>query len=430
MKTIENKLTDLYLYNTDLINEGLPSFIKNNRREALEAFNILGLPDTGNEKYKYSNIKSRYGLHNYEKYFSVTDSCCEDVCKLPVESYEINIINGFCISGLTVLSDGVVYGSLKEASNQYPELVESGYNKIADNKNDSVSALNTMFVQDGAFIYIPKGVSAQLPISIVNCYNAIENIYIFARNLIIIEENSSLKLIIDSHTIGESAYMINNLTEVILGKNAFAEIVEFQKENDKSTHLNNFYASQPENSNLKVVVISTDGGFIRNNWNVNLEGGNAETHNYGLYIAGCGQSIDNYTNTEHRVADCTSFEKYKGIVACSGKGIFNGRILVEKDAQRTRAFQENHNLVLDDNSIVDSKPQLEIYADDVKCSHGATVGQLDENAVFYMRQRGISEEEAKKLQMYGFMNDIVGEVKIAGLPEIINRIAGEKIESL
>ncbi|MCD7963197.1 MAG: Fe-S cluster assembly protein SufD [Rikenellaceae bacterium] len=430
MESIEKKLTDLYLYNRDLIDEDLPDYIIGSRREALESFNILGLPDRKSEKYKYSDIKSRYELYNYEKYFSLFGNNPPNPEKILTESLEIKIVNGYSGGELHVLSNGIIYGSLRNAANDFTELVKRYYNKLAVNDKDSVSALNTMFMQDGAFIYVPKNTIADTPFTISNLYDAGENTYAYNRNLIIFEENSSSKVIFNSKTSDNTAYLINGLSEVFVEKNASSEILVLQRENNLSTHLSNFYSEQAENSNLRISVISTDGGLIRNNWNVYLRGKNAETHNYGLYISGCGQSIDNHTNIEHLVPDCTSFEKYKGIVSGDGKGIFNGRILVEKDAQRTRAFQENHNLILSDVATIDSKPQLEIYADDVKCSHGATVGQLDENAIFYMRQRGISEATARKLQMYGFINDIVGEIGIMDISDKINDIATKKIERL
>lgn len=429
MNGAEKKLTDLYVNNLDMIEEGLPVFVNRKRSEAIEVLNLTGLPDTKVERYKYSNVRERFS-ENYEKYFAPPKRKCGNIEKIQLDCYEIHLANGYSDEALTILDNGIIYGSLKSAVNRYPELCEKTYGNIADINTDSLAALNTAFMQDGAFIYVPHSVTAEKPFLISNCCNTEDDIYVFSRNLLLFSDNSKAEVIIDSHTVGGSSFLINQLSEAEISRGANVEVVEFQRENNVSTHLSGFYTSQAADSKFQTSIITTDGGFVRNNWYVYLKERGAETHNYGLYMAGNGQHMDNFTNIEHLVADCTSYEKYKGVVSSDGRGVFHGRILVNKDAQRTLAFQENHNLVLSDEGKVYTKPQLEIYADDVKCSHGATVGQLDSLAVFYMRQRGISEITARKLQMYGFVNDIIGKINIKGLAEYINSIAEEKIERI
>lgn len=431
MSTIEKQLIDLYLANIELLEEGLPPFVNRYRSGAIESFNLNGLPAKKNEKYKYSEIAPRYE-GDYEKYFALSGTGCGDTQKLPVECYEIHLQNGYSHypDELTCLENGIMYGSLRAATNTCPEIVEKYYNKLADNETDGTVALNTAFMQDGAFIYIPRNVTADKPFAVINCYSSEEDIYVYLRSLFVCGDNAGAKIIFESHTASENAFLVNSVNEVYAHPGSHLELTEIQKENDRTTHIAHSYVRQDQDSHLKSVVITTDGGFIRNNTYILLEGRGAENHTYGLYISGEGQHIDNYTNIEHRVADCTSFENYKGIASGDGVAAFNGRILVNPDAQRTQAFQENHNLLLSDNARIYTKPQLEIYADDVKCSHGATVGQLDPLAVFYMRQRGIGEVEARKLQMYGFVNDIIGKVDMEPLSELMGHVAADKIERL
>lgn len=428
---IEKQLVDLYLANLELLEEGLPSYVNRMRSGAIEAFRLNGLPDRKVEKYKYTDIRTLYEGREYEKYFApLPDTAgCRGLERLPLDAYEIPLLNGYGISEkpLTKLENGIVYGSLRAAAGACPEIVEKYYNRLASEDTDSLAALNTAFMQDGAFVYVPRGVRADKPFVVACCYDAGENIYVYHRNLFVFGENSEAKVIFNSHTVGEHSFLVNQVTESFAARNADAEIAEIQRENDRSVHLSNNYTRQEADSRFQATVITTDGGTVRNNSTVIFTGKGGENHIYGLYLAGNGQHIDNYTNLEHRVPDCTSYENYKGIASGNGTAAFNGRILVAQDAQRTRAFQENHNLLLSDEATIYTKPQLEIYADDVKCSHGATVGQLDREAVFYMRQRGLSEEEAQKLQMYGFVNDIIGKVNIQPLAELMSRVATDKI---
>ena len=431
MRTIEKKLVDLYFVNLDLVEEGLPSVINRHRGDAIQSFNLLGLPTRKVEKYKYTDVRARYES-DFETFFTPFGSWNEDWRPLVEDVYVIRLLNGYSYGDevLTTLENGVVYGSLRKAANQYPKLIEPYYNQLADNATDAITSLNTAFVQDGAFIYIPRHVSLKKPFVVLQGYNAEENAQVYGRTLIVAEENAEAKILFQSHVSNGNAFLINQVTEISAADAARIEVIDLVSENDRSTHLSNQFVQQAKDSRVQTVSVQVDGGVIRNNASAYLIGRNAENHTHGLFIADKGQHMDSHTNIEHRVEDCTSFEDFRGVASADGVGAFNGRILVAPDAQRTRAFQENHNLLLSDDAVIYTKPQLEIYADDVKCSHGATIGQLDPQAIFYMRQRGITEEEARKLQLYGFVRTIIDKISAREIADAVDEILTAKIDRL
>ena len=431
MRTIEKKLVDLYFANLDLVEEGLPSVVNRHRGDAIQSFNLLGLPTKKVEKYKYTDVRACYE-GDFEKFFTPFGTWNDAWKPLVEEAHIIRLLNGYSHGDevLTTLENGVIYGSLRVAANQYPELVEQYYNKLADNGADAITSLNTGFMQDGAFIYIPRNVATEKPFVVVQGYGAEESTQVYSRVLIVAEENAEAKIVFQSYASNGNAFLINQITEISAANAARIEVIDVVSENDRSTHLSNQFVRQANDSRVQSISLHIDGGMIRGNASAFLEGKNAENHTHGLFIAGQGQHMDSHTNIEHRVADCTSFEDFRGVASGDGVGAFNGRILVAPDAQRTQAFQENHNLLLSDDAAIYTKPQLEIYADDVKCSHGATIGQLDPQAVFYMRQRGIGENEARKLQMYGFVRTIIDKISLREAAEAVDAMVTAKIDRL
>ena len=431
MRTIEKKLVDRYFANLDLIEEGLPAAMNRHRGDAIQSFNLLGLPTRKVQKYMYTDVRARYDS-DFEQFFTPFGTWDEAWQLLVAEAVPIRLLNGF-LSGdpvLTTLETGVIYGSLRAAANQYPEIISKYYNTLADNAPDAVTSLNTAFVQDGAFVYIPEGVTAEQPFAVLSGCRAGENTQLYSRLLVIAEADSEAKIILQSHTSGGHALLVNRVSELFAGRNARVEVVEVQQENAHSTLLTNSFVRQELESRYRSVVVTSEGGVVRNNATLALEGKGIESHLYGLFISGEGEHMDNHTNIEHRVSDCASFEDFRGVASANGVGAFNGRILVAPDAQRTQAFQKNHNLLLSPGASIHTKPQLEIYADDVKCSHGATIGQLDPQAVFYMRQRGIGEEEARKLQLYGFVRTVIDKISLPAAAEAVDALVTAKIDRL
>lgn len=433
-QNIKDEMVNLYLDNLDLISEGSSALMNHHREEAIQNFRILGLPNQKNEKYKYSKIESIFS-YEYEKYFAPKNITfkVEDIfrCDIPeLDTHLALVLNGFYLPNpnrLQVLDNGIVIGSIIDAAAKYPHLFEKHYNTQAENNVDGLVALNTAFAQDGVFIYVPKGVVCTKPIQIINLLMSDENLLVQYRNLIIMEESSQANVLVCDHSLSPKRFISNVVTEIAIGANAQLEFVKMQNEHNESNQLTHTYVKQERDSKMISNVLSLHGGFIRNNLNMQLAGEGADAHAYGLYLTDRTQHTDNYTFIDHAVPNCTSNELYKGILDDQATGAFNGRILVRRDAQKTQAYQSNNNLLLTADAKMNTKPQLEIYADDVKCSHGATIGQIDYEALFYMRARGIGEREAKLLLMFGFAHEVVKRVSIESLRERVDDLVNKRL---
>ena len=431
---IREELINLYQNNLDLIAGGSADLLNRHRQDAIMNFNRLGIPSQKNEKYKYSKIESLFS-NEYKKYFAPKRIAfnVDDIfrCDIPeLDTHLALVLNGFYLSKgekLTTLPSGVIYGSLAEAAVKLPDLVNGRYNTLAENQTDGLVALNTAFAQDGVFIYIPRNVVEIKPIQIINLLMSDTNQMVQYRNLIVVEEGGQANVLVCDHTLSPKRFLSNVVTEIFVGRNAQLEFVKMQNQHNDSAQLTHTYAHQQADSRLVTNVLSLHGGFIRNNLAVTLAGEGADAQLYGLYLTDRTQHTDNSTFIDHAVPNCTSNELYKGILDDQATGAFNGKIMVRRDAQKTQAYQSNNNLLLTADARMNTKPQLEIYADDVKCSHGATVGQLDNEALFYMRTRGIGEREAKLLLMFGFAHDVVKRISIDTLRERIDDMVNKRL---
>ena len=432
--SIEKKLTELFLSNAELLDEGQSPLLTRPRRAALEALNLLGIPPKGpgnGDRYHYTDLRGVFG-EEWEHYFTPSHpGVAPD--DLPGQMHRMKFLNGFCCDArhLTRLADGVVFGSLAAAAREYPGLVGKYYNTLPHGHGSAVAELTAAFVQDGAFVYVPRGIRVELPFA-VECglYGDGEAVASFGRNLFIFEEGSQAQLVIDYCTLSGERSLACRTREIFVGSGARVEMVESCRLNERSSLVSASYARQQGDSVLHGVSVGLSAGLMRNEQTVLLEGRGAENHTNGLTIAGEQEHLDFATDIEHIASDCTSYQLFKGLAADGGKSVFSGRIYVAQDAQRTQAFQQNNNLLLSDDAHVYAKPQLEIYADNVKCSHGATVGQLDPEAIYYMRQRGIGLEDARRLQMYGFVLDVLGESRVQEMNELFDREIASKIEGL
>ena len=425
---------DLYKDNLNQLQLGTSDFVNRIREEALNNFETLGIPDKKVENYKYTSLepffKKAFSYHfnpqNIE--FSL-----EDIFKCDVPELDTNVIillNGFYhekFNSKKEIPEGVIISSFQKASVEYPQIIEKHFAKYAGYNSDGLVALNTAFVKDGIFIYIPKNVIIEKPVQIINILLSQEEILVQHRNLFVLEENSRANFVICDHTLSPHTYLTNSVTEIYTGSNSIFDITRMQNEHNGSTQVTNTFIHQMGNSKVTSNTITLHGGLVRNNLHVNLNGQGAENESYGLYLLDHGQHVDNYVNINHLAPNCTSNQLYKGVLDDFSTGAFNGRIYVKKDAQKTLAYQTNRNLLLTDDAKIHSKPQLEIYADDVKCSHGATVGQLDEEAVFYMRSRGVNIKEAKMLMMNAFTNEITSVIKIEALRERIEGLVDRRL---
>lgn len=430
----KEELINLYIDNLDLITENSADVLNHARSSAVESFKLLGFPSAKSEKYKYMKVEQLF-RNDYEKYFAPKQITfnVDDIFRCDIPSLDTHLaltLNGFYLNNPDMLVEfehGVIVGSLAEAAKKYPNVVSKYYNTLANNDEDGLVALNTAFAQDGVFIYIPKGVVLEKPIQIINLLMSDENQMVQYRNLIVAEENAQADIVICDHTLSPSEFISNVVTEVVTNKGANIDIVSMQNQHNDSTQFSHVFGLQERNSVLSTNTVSLHGGIIRNNVHILLNDEGCENHTYGLSLADRNQHIDMHSFIDHAKPNCTSNELYKAILDEQATGAFNGRILVRKDAQKTQAFQSNNNLLLTADARMNTKPQLEIYADDVKCSHGATVGQLDMEAKFYMQSRGIGEREAKLLLMFGFAHDVVGKIKIEPLRERIDELVNKRL---
>lgn len=431
--SINNKLTDLYNFNSEKLMHGLSPYINTKREEAIALFQKLGLPTKKNEEYRYIDIEKifseKYTYSFAPKKLQVDFSSLFQ-CNVPkLDAHLLLFVNGWFYSSNQKdnLPKGIVLGSFAKLCTEYPELIEKYYSKIAKPEKNGLAALNTAFAQDGLFMYLTKNTIVEKPIQIINILVEDEDCMVQQRNLIIAEENSQAKIVVCNHTLTPFRYLSNSITEVQLEENARLDIFNIQDENNSSANINSIYVNQAKSSNFVSNIASIHGGTIRNNIYATLDGEGSETNIYGIYLNDMKQHIDNYTFIDHAKPNCKSTQLYKGILDHEATGAFNGKILVREDSQNTIAFQANNNLLLSDNARMITKPQLEIYADDVKCSHGATVGQIDEEAMFYMRARGISHKEARLMLMYAFANEVIEKINVEALRERISDLVEKRL---
>lgn len=426
-KTYE-KYINLFEEFKDIVKDDESEKLFNYRLNAYNLFKEIGIPNFKNEEYKYAGVDnvlsknyefsfdSRSSLVNLNNYFQ---------CEIQdLDTHVVLLSNGEYYKDnkpIEDINEGVIVCGLLEAKEKYPELVEKYYNKYASEIKDGFVTLNTMFARDGLFIFVPDNTKVNKTIQLVNLTNGFGNKNIIKRNLYILGKNSELSLVVCDHTLNNSNNFVIDVSESYINENSKLDYHTLQNEPNKSGVFNSHFINLEKYARCNSYVISLHGGVLRNNIFSKLAGQNSEAHLYGINLTDRDQRVDNFTLIDHAVPNCISNELYKGILDEHAKGAFAGKILVRKNAQNTRAYQTNKSLCLTPDAMMRTKPQLEIYADDVKCSHGATVGQLDEKALFYLKQRGINAREAKLMLMFAFVNDVLLKVNIIPLRE---RIAG------
>ena len=346
-----------------------------------------------------------------------------------IDSYKIIFVDGKYSSHLSdTTHEGMDICILSAALSQskYELLVENYFNKIAN--DDGITSLNTAFSSEGAFIHIPKNKFVDKPIQIIHFSTGNESSLMFQpRNLIIVDENSQVQIIERHQSLSENKVFTNSVTEIYADKKSIIDYYKIQNDNLQASLIDNTYVDQQRNSSFTMHTFSFGNELVRNNLNISQNDQFIETTIKGVTIIGDKQHVDHNTLINHNKPNCNSHQDYKGIYDDKSTGVFNGQVMVKKVAQKTNAFQSNNNVLLSDQATINAKPQLEIYADDVKCSHGCTVGQLDKNALFYLKSRGIPEKEATALLMYGFANNILESVKIPEIKTRINHIIANKL---
>jgi len=287
--------------------------------------------------------------------------------------------------------------------------------------------MNTAFAKDGFFLYIPKNTSVKKPIQVINFLRSEKDAFTTQRNFIFLEEGADVKIVTCDHTLNLNSYLSNSVTEIFVGANASLEYYALQNQHNNSTSLHSVFINQQRDSKVTSINSSLHGGLIRNNLFFNLDGENAEANLFGMSFIDRRQHVDNFTQVTHSKPYCQSNQVYKNVLDDNSTGAFAGRIHVVRNAQKTNAFQRNNNLLLTDKAAMQTKPQLIIDADDVKCSHGATVGQIDEEALFYLRARGIEENKARLMMMNAFAHEVIQEIKILPLRQRIDQLVERRL---
>jgi Fe-S cluster assembly protein SufD len=391
------------------------------RGQAMESFSAQGIPGRKSEEYKYLNME--LALKGDLAPAAPKMISAEQVKGLAItkDAIVLVMINGRLSAEHTRFNNnikGLQVSSIAEAFDN--AAFQKHYAKYADVSADPFIALNTAMTEGGVFIHLEKGAVPEYPVHIIHISSSAENAVIHPRNLIVLEENAQAKIIESFVTIDSSAKVFNNaLTEIVVEANANLQHYKIQEETENGYLVNTTQVIQKKQSVFSTNNFTLSGSLVRNNLNIVLDDEFIETHLNGLYLTKGNQSVDNHTLVDHRKPNCNSNELYKGIIEERSSATFNGKIYVRKDAQKTNAFQSNKNILLSDDGTINTKPQLEIYADDVKCSHGTSTGKLDEDKIFYLRARGLSEASAKKLLMHAFASEVVEHIKIGELRDYV-----------
>ena len=421
---IETQYIDLFTRHRDDIDSHSATALNALRDNAFAIFKENGFPTSKLEDFHHTDVAAQfipdYGL-NIRRIQPDTNPYKDFVCDVPnLSTHLYFVLNDIFYDGQKPNEEypkGVYVGGLKKFAETYPDIAAKYYGQAADCEKAGIVAFNTMFAQDGFVIYVPKGVIVEKPVQLINMLKGVADNLANRRILIIAEDDAQVKLLACDHTVDYSNFLVTQVTEIYAGRNAIVDFYELEENSDKVTRLAATYVAQKENSNVLVNNITLNCGITRNNYQVKLDGEHAEAYVCGMIIADKRQAVDNFAYLDHAKPNCQSTQLFKYVLLEEAKGAFCGRILVEKDAQKTMAYQTNNNLCTSPDTHMYSKPQLEIYADDVKCSHGLTTGQLDEEALFYLRSRGLSKDVARLLLMQAFTSDVIDHVRIPSLKE-------------
>jgi Fe-S cluster assembly protein SufD len=402
------------------------------RNEALKVFENKGFPTKKEEAWKYTSLNAI--LNNDFAILPKNDEAVDwkDVKQYflnDVDTYKVVFINGVFSSHLSSTThDGLDVCLMSSALTKpkYKMIIDTYFNKIAD-KKDSLTNLNTAYAFEGAYVNIPKSTVVKKPIEIIYLTTGTTPTFVQPRNLIIVGENAHVQIMERHQSLTGEVVVTNSVTEVFAAKRAIVDYYKLQNDEQTANLIDNTFVSQKQESRVSVHTFSFGGNITRNNLNFYQKGERIDSTLKGITIIGDKQHVDHFTLVNHEQPNCESHQNYKGIFDDRSTGVFNGKIYVDKIAQKTDAFQQNNNILLTDKATLNTKPQLEIFADDVKCSHGCTIGQLDESAMFYMQQRGIPKKEARALLMYAFTDEVLSSVKIDDLKQKLTQVIAKKL---
>ncbi len=415
---------DHYLSEHERFQNDSAAWLKQQRQSAIDLFGKNGFPTTRHEAWKYTDVRPLL-----KRNFSVPESPTHDISKEQLDEIrfsdlacqELIFVNGHFSSELSPPEDtdqNVTICSLAMANDLTQQQIESHISQFAQSDKHGFAALNAAFLVDGAYINVPDNVELETPIHLIFIANAKQTSFIsHPRNLIVLGNNAKATVIESYIGLDDAEYCTNTVTEVVTGQGAGLEHYKLQQESENGFHIGYLHANCKKDSRLDSHSISLGGALVRNDIDAVLAEPGAHVGLNGLYMASGEQHIDNHTRVDHSVANTTSDETYRGVLDGKARAVFNGKVVVHKDAQQTDAQQSNANLLLSNDAEIDTKPELEIYADDVKCSHGATVGQLDENMLFYLRSRAIDEKTARSLLTFAFADEVIKRIKFTPVRE-------------
>ncbi|MBO4498859.1 MAG: Fe-S cluster assembly protein SufD [Bacteroidaceae bacterium] len=419
--------TKLFGANRRMVDQGSCSVMNNLREEALASLSRSGLPDASLEEYLHTDVAKWFepdwgmNLNRLELPVSLKSGFRCSVPNLSTALYYL-ADDRFVPSADVALPEGVVAGGLCDVARSMPGVAERYYGQIADMKRPGIAALNTLFAQDGFMVYVPEGLTVDKPLQLISLLQSPVDMMVTRRLLVVLGRGASLKLLLCDHASDRHSYLTTQVTEVFAGEGARLDMYDLEETGPNVNRVSELFLKQESDSMVNMLTMTLNNGRTRNSCHAYLAGRGSALNLDGIAIANGSQHIDNYTFVDHQVPDCQSSELFKYVLGECATGAFAGKVLVRPDSQRTVSHQTNRNICLTRSARMFTQPQLEIYADDVKCSHGATVGQLDERALFYMRQRGIPEEEARTLLMTAFAGEVLDRVTLGPLQQRLRHL--------
>jgi len=424
----KNQIRDAFVAQFNPGTEAVNTWAQTERKSAKEALDSLQIPTRKWEEWKYTNLqpllKQSFQPAPESKLLSV------DKFKIPgLVSDVLVFINGRYnekLSSITHNEESLIVSDLKNIAGKGREAFETFFGKAVGSDLDIFAAINAAFVDEGVFIGVPTGKTTSVPIQILHIAdNSTVAQTLLHRNMFVVGRNGNAKVVESYHSLADTPTLRNQVTEIFVDANGDLEYVKLQLESDEASCIDRTLVHQAEDSRFSVHTLTLSGKIVRNNLDIKMNGDNISSELKGIYMLSGTQHVDNHTQVDHMMPNGYSNELYKGILTENSTGVFNGRIHVYRDAQKTNAYQTNNNILLDDTANIYTKPQLEIYADDVKCSHGATLGNLDEDALFYLRARGISKDQAKKMLIHSFVMEVADSISMEPVKDFIE----QKIEN-
>lgn len=432
---MKDKLIELFEKEQQSIRGKASPLVNRIREHAFSRFRRNGFPTTRQENWRFTDLSPLlntdfvFDFSNQSRIVDIEKIFTCDVYDL--DTFSITLLNGWFVykhAPLSRLPNGAVIGSLAKAMEVYPDLVDQYLGKAVKSENYELAALNTAFMQDGLFIYVPDGAKMDKPVQLINIVNSEHPLFLQPRHLIIAGKKSELTLVHCDHSLTHNVSFTNTVLELYADEGAVIDHYKIQNKGRNSGLVTHSFFQQKRDSKLTSNIVTLNGGFTKNIVDASIEETGCESAHYGLYLVDSNQHVDNQVNIDHMAESCRSDQLFKGILDDEAKAVFSGKVLVRRHAQKTQAFQNNKNILLTDDAKANTQPHLEIYADDVKCSHGATVGQLDPEAMFYMRSRGLCERTARQIMMIAFASEVVQKIQIEALRKRIHHMVEKRLK--